>query len=169
MDFSQFNAALQRKATEVQQAIKNELAVKVTALGLRFIDDNFRNQGWEGTAWPKSKEDGTTLVDSGALKRGFNTERRDGEIRFYNTVEYGQVHNEGFEGTIDIPEHTRSKYKRSGQRRTRTSTGTVKAHKRKVSITKRQFAPYAGNESKTLNEQVQKTVDKIIIKILNNE
>lgn len=166
MDINQFNKELQRKSAEVQEAIKKELTTKVTALGLRFVDDNFRNQGWEGTAWDKSKADGTTLVDTGALKRGFNTEKRDGEVRFYNTVEYGQAHNEGFEGTVTVPEHTRARYSRNGQKRKKKSTGTVKAHKRKMNIKKRQFAPYPGHEGKTLNDQVNQTITETLTKII---
>lgn len=166
MDINQFNRELQKKAAEVQQAIKNELTTKVTALGLRFVDDNFRNQGWEGTPWTKSKDGGTTLVDSGALRRGFNTEKRDGEVRFYNTVEYGQVHNEGFEGEVSVKAHTRARYSKNGQKRKKKATGTVKAHKRRMKITQRQFAPYAGHESKTLNAQVEATIKDTITKIL---
>lgn len=166
MDFNQFHNELKKKSEAVQKAITEKLTTEATAITLRFIDDNFRAQGWEGNTWPKSKENGTTLVDSGALRRGFNTEKRAGEVRFYNTIPYGQAHNEGFEGEVTVKAHSRARYVKNGQKRKKKSTGSVKSFKRKMNIKQRQFAPYAGHESPTLNTKIEKLFTDTLTEIL---
>lgn len=71
------------------------------------------------------------------------------------TVPYAKVHNEGFKGTVTVPEHTRSRFKKvkeeyttkKGNKRTRTSKQvdtskdkiTVRAFTKKMDLPKRQY------------------------------
>jgi phage gpG-like protein len=169
MNFDQFDQNMRDKAAKVKAA-QQSLLSKVSADGLRFVDDNFRNQSWEGKPWKKIVRDGTILVSSGggALKRSFNDELSPGEVRIYSNVSYAQVHNEGFDGQVAIPAHKRSQYKKTGRgKKKKTSTGMVKAHTRKMKIDQRQFAPTAASPSATLQQQVNQTIQTHFKDILN--
>lgn len=160
MNFDQFDKMIRDKATKIKAA-QQSLLSKVGADGLRFVDDNFRAQSWEGKPWEKIVRDGTILVSpgGGALKRSFNDEQRPGEVRIYSNVPYAEVHNEGFNGQVAIPAHKRSQYKKTGRgKKKKVSTGLVKAHTRKMKIAQRQFAPTAASPSPTLQKQVNQTI-----------
>jgi phage gpG-like protein len=169
MDFNEFNKQLLQKAQDAKKAMNQQLGPKVAAVALRFIDDNFRMQGWQNGAlnpWVKGGKDGTVLVKSGALKRSFNSEIKSGQVRIYTNVKYAAVHNEGFKGEVSVKAHKRSKFKKSGAKKKRVSTGEVQAHTRQMDIPQRQFAPTAGSESESLNTQVKNTIESHLKHIL---
>ncbi len=164
MDHNQFNKFLAKKTIEVQKAIEKDILLQVESVGLRFVDDNFRNQSYEGDSWKES--DGTILVKSGALRRGFESDARNGEVKFTNDVKYAAIHNEGFEGEITVPAHTRSTFKKSGAKKKKMGKVAVRSFKRKMNLPKRQFAPTASNPSPTLNKNVQQVISTAINNIL---
>lgn len=153
---------------------------------LRFIDGNFRAQGWQGStfkSWAPIKRKGTILVKDAHLRRGMNYGSAGaGAVRFYNNMPYGYVHNRGFKGTVSVSAHTRAKYQKSkvfainefsksGRHKGKTITNKigesdVKAHTRKVNIIQRQFAPYEGSESTVLNQSITRELEREINKIL---
>lgn len=141
----------------------------------RFIDDNFRLQGWQGTSlepWKPNKKGTTILVKSGHLRRGFNDDTSPGLVRFYNNMPYAQVHNEGYSGSINITGHARSRYQKAttyntSTRRRQTLTvkigeSPVQGHTRQMNISQRQFAPYEGHESQTLNNAIMRELERDI-------
>lgn len=167
MDFAEFNKEIFKKAQEAKKAINQLLADKVEAEALRFVDDNFRDQGFNNNGLEKwESSDGTILVKSGALRRGFYSEKHNNEVHIKNDVEYAKVHNEGFEGQVSVPAHKRATFKKSGAKKKKIATGNVKAHTRKMKIKKRQFAPYPGSESATLNQKVNKVITEHLTHIL---
>lgn len=186
MDATFFANALKRNKREVLSYLNNQAPGMVIRQTLRFIDDNFRRQSWQGAyrqPWRKSKENGTTLVKTGRLRRSFQyTGAGAGAVRFYSDVPYANAHNRGFRGTVSISAHTRSRFSKSKQdvvgkftksgkqskRTVYTKTGEseVKAHTRKVKVIKRQFAPYEGNESQKMNDSIRKEIETEINKIL---
>lgn len=152
---------------------------------LRFIDGNFRAQGWQGQSfvkWPANKRKGTILVKTGALRRGFNyTMAGPGAVKFYNNVKYAGIHNRG--GTIRkdvrVKAHKRGMFSRDEVsapaarkekwvRQKNGETG-VKGHTRKMNLTmpQRQFAPYEGSESPVLNNSIRRELEREISNILN--
>ncbi|MCO5229594.1 MAG: hypothetical protein M9958_00420 [Chitinophagales bacterium] len=167
MTFEEFNKVLQEAARESSSFLDRSAAPEIEAAALRFVDDNFRNQAWEGVRWEKSGEGNTILVASGALKRGFTSERTPGQVKVINDMPYAKVHNEGFNETVQVKAHTRGQYSGKKSKRKITATHKVKAHSRKMNIKKRQFAPYQGNESDTLNHTVKIIIDHNIKKIFS--
>lgn len=153
---------------------------------LRFVDGNFRAQGWQGSSFKKWREiqrKGTILVKTAALRRSWNYQMASGGgVRFYNNVPYAKAHNEGFTGTVQVKAHQRNRYEKSqvhsltdfnrnGTRRVRTVTNKVgsnqvKAHTRQVHIIQRQFAPYSGHESQVLNNSIIREINREINIIL---
>lgn len=166
MDIDDLINDLKAKAAKTAEEHKL-LKLKVSGEVLRFVDDNFRNQAWEGKPWHKIDRDGTILVDSGALRRSVNIDNSTpGDIRLYSNLEYAVVHNEGLEATVSVKEHTRSKYKLKKGKGKKVSSTTVKAHQRKMNVKQRQFAPTQGSESPTLDKSITTIIETHLKTIL---
>lgn len=148
---------------------------------LRFIDDNFRNQSWEGQPWKKRKRGDrgrALLVQRGILRRGNRMQLQVGQARIFNDVPYAKAHNEGFRGTVSIGAHNRrrfGKYASSSLKTRKTSIkkqyagdSNVKGHSRKMNIPRRQFMPTASRPSPTLTREVQRQITLDIYKILKS-
>lgn len=186
MDNLQFIKALKQNRTKVMRYIADQAPGMVIRKTLRFIDGNFRAGGWQGSTfnkWRPNVKGTTTLIKTGRLRRSFNYSGAGvGAVRFYSNADYAYAHNRGFRGTVNIKAHTRSKlqvskvtaineFTASGRRKTRSVTNKigesqVKAHTRKVNIIQRQFAPYEGSESQTLNKSIERELITEIKKIL---
>lgn len=164
MKFDEFVKQMAAWEKLLKSDLNGDLLLEIESAGLRFIDDNFRNQSWEGQAWPASE--GTILVKSGALRRDFYTERHPGQVKFINRLPYADAHNRGFEGDVTVPAHQRAVFSRKGRLTKRTGTVEVKAYKRHMRLPKRQFAPYEGHESPTLNKTVNSIIQKRILKYM---
>lgn len=168
MNFEQWDEDLQKRLKKAQEA-QAKLPLLLAADALRFIDDNFRNQAWEGTPWKAiTRTDGTILVDTAKLKNSFNYDAKAGEARIYTNVPYAAVHNDGFEGAVSVPAHKRSQYKKLAKgKKKKTSTGMVKAHSKKMKIDQRQFAPTEKSNSPTLEKTLNTTITTYFKDVLN--
>lgn len=164
MNWDQFTKQLEIMQQKLSKEMKLDLMLKIESAALRFVDDNFRAQGWEGQAWKPSK--GTILVKTGALRRGFQSQVTTGQVRITNSLPYAQPNNEGFEGTVTVPEHNRVIYVKNGRKKKKTGSAKVKGYKKKMTLPKRQFAPYEGHESPTLNNTVKTLIQTEIAKTL---
>ena len=148
---------------------------------LRFIDGNFRKQSWEGIPWKrrrggKRNKGRALLVDRGILRRGSNMRTGSGTVTVFNYVKYAKAHNNGFNGTVSIPAHSRrlfGKFKASSlktkkARLTKQERGTtnVRAHNRKMRLARRQFMPTVERPSPTLNREIDREVKLQMLKIL---
>lgn len=165
MTFEEFDKMIKEAARESSSFLDRDAAPLIEAAALRFVDDNFRKQGWEGTGWESSGEGKSILVNTGALKRGFTSERSAGQVKVINDMPYAKVHNEGFNETVTVKAHTRGVYEGERKSKKKKAVYKVKSHSRKMNIKKRQFAPFEGNESSTLNQTVDTIIDKSIKKL----
>lgn len=148
---------------------------------LRFIDGNFRAQGWQGAGfkpWKRSKKKGgATLVKKGKLRRSFRQQYGPGQVRIYTQSPYAAIHNRGFNGRVNVKGHQRRKFAKSkvgtgrftktGKERTKTisqqtGTSTVAAFKRKVVLPKRQFMPESYSDSPVLFNAVKRDVERTL-------
>lgn len=169
MNPKQFANRLQQKQAALRQYINNVFPRKAGEISLRFIDNNFRAQGWHGQTfqpWQPIRRKGTILVKTGTLRRGNYFTTSPGVTRVRNDVKYAAAHNNGFRGTVEVKAHRRIllsgkkvatgriTYK-TGQKQTITIHGVkgiqqVKSHTRVMNIPKRQFFPHAYNDSPVL-------------------
>ena len=116
MDSAQFIKHSRRQAARIATYINDEAPAMVVRKTLRFIDGNFRAQGWQGATFQPwkdkasnagKKRPGRILIVTGRLRRGTNYSTNGrGEVRFYNNVPYAQVHNQG--GIINKAANVRS-------------------------------------------------------------
>lgn len=103
-----------------------------------YFKERFEEKEWNGEPWQPAKnpkKSGSLLVQSSALVNSIRPTRRTREsvvitAGYDDKVQYAEVHNEGFEGDVVIPAHTRIRKKKKQQ---------VKEHVRHMVIPKRQF------------------------------
>ena len=181
MSPEEFEKKMQEKAREVQNYANNRYPSVAGNIALRFINGNFRAQGFQGQSferWKKSsKSRGTTLVDKGHLRAANYYTTQPGQTTLKNNMPYAKANNEGFEGTVTVKTHSRNRYSKTkvgtgkftkkGKERMQTLTSksgesNVKAHSRKVNIPKRQFMPTNENDSPVLNNAITREVARDI-------
>ena len=128
---------------------------------VRYSLQRFREQGWDGTPWkkrnPRAKRNAgrAILVNSGRLRRSIRVlATTPTSVTVGSNVPYAQAHNDGFNGTVSVPAHTRHlkyryKYTDVATRKTRQATGInevkVKSFIRRLRMPRRQFlgdSPY---------------------------
>lgn len=179
-----FEVLLKNKARELEHYTMTKFSSTAGNIALRFIDGNFRAQGYQGSTfkrWKKSSSKGTTLVKSGALRAGTYYTSQPGQATLLNQVAYAKVHNEGLKGNVTVKAHTRNKYSKSkvgtgrftttGRERMQTVTHKsgqhgVKTHIRKVDIPQRQFMPITSDDSPILNRSIERQVSKDLLMIM---
>jgi phage gpG-like protein len=190
MDSAQFIRQSRRQAGRIATYINDIAPSMVVRKTLRFIDGNFRAQGWQGSTFQKWKDKqsnkgkdkpGQILIVTGRLRRGVNyTTNGRGEVLFYNNVPYAKIHNQG--GTINTVAHVNGFSRRRfytdevsapGARKTKfvktkISEHQVKSHTRKMKIVmpQRQFMPYEDHGSPVLDNSIKRDLDREINKIL---
>lgn len=165
MTFDEFHKKLNELNVTLSDEIFKETTLKVEAAAMKFVDDNFARQGWEGNPWKEST--GTILVKSGDLRSGFRSQLGYGEVRIYNEVPYAKIHNEGFRGVQYVKPHSRGRHAKAGKGlRLKTGGSQVKGFARRMNMPRRQFAPYLGHESSTLNALVDGVIDQHVTDLL---
>lgn len=132
----------------------------VASTAVDYFQDTFREKAFDGTSWPdfspnyKHRTNGSLMIDTSALMnsiRPSRIERKVVEISAGNDkVTYAQPHNEGFTGSVVVPEHKRTSKK--------GKVYAVKRHTRKMFLRQRQFL----GESKELGELIEKRVNGFI-------
>src|SRR5579875_896124 len=98
MNANQFGKLSSAKLATLDNYLNKEAALMVVRETLRFVDDNFRLQGWQGVTfrpWQPNKKGTRILVKSGALRRGMNYQVQGDTVRFYNNIVYADIHNRG--------------------------------------------------------------------------
>jgi phage gpG-like protein len=163
------------------------LPVFVANEAKNFFQDRFKTQDWidyNAEPWRRRKPSArrnkgrAILTDTGRLKRSIRVIIADwGMVKVGTDVPYAGVHNDGFRGTVNVPEHSRVASRKVGTRalklqgrQTRERIGgrrvkikgaghQVKSHNRRMNMPRRRFI---GN-SHYLNMRI----DRLIINQLN--
>lgn len=124
---------------------------------------SFKRKSFDGNPWKEAKNpraNGSLLIDSGALVNSVRPAVVSPERVVISAgnekVAYAQVHNEGFNGTVNIPAHKRS---------TKRGDQQVKAHTRKVSLPQRQFM----GDSAEINKAIHKRIDGYVEAVINSK
>lgn len=132
--------------------------------GLRFINKNFRDQGFNDNGlkkWDERKrndhrEGRAILVDKGFLRNSFSARRERLSVIFKSNAVYAQIHNEGgkITGTQSI---------RSFDRLRNGRTERVKAHSRTVNteIPQRQFMGKSAYLDGKIRDKIKRTLDQL--------
>jgi phage gpG-like protein len=190
MDSRVFTRQARRQAARVTTYINDIAPAMVVRKTLRFIEGNFRAQGWQGASfkpWKDKKSNvgkkrpGRILIVTGRLRRGVNySTNGKGEVRFYNNVKYANLHNRGgyVNTSANVKAFTRRKFytdetsapgaRKAKYTKTHTGDSQVRAHTRKINykMEQRQFMPYEGHNSPVLDNSIRRELEREIKKIL---
>ncbi|WP_234111763.1 hypothetical protein [Chryseobacterium sp. R2A-55] len=185
MQPEEFSKLIDKKASELRTYAETRFPSKAGNIALRFVNGNFRAQGFQGTTfkkWKPNKRGGTVLVKTGQLRAATFFTSQNGQVTIKNHMKYAKAHNEGFNGTVLVKSHSRNKYSKTqvgtgkfskaGKERMRTMTMKsgemqVRAHTRKMKIAQRQFIPTENSRSPVLENAVLREVTRDIKQILN--
>lgn len=123
----------------------------------QYFQETFTKKAFDGNPWKEDKDParrGSELVDTGNLRRSMQTTRNGNKvvISFGNQkVGYAEVHNEGFDGDVVVPAHSR-KTKRGIQK--------VREHTRHMRIPQRRFLGDANELEQLLHEELEAYVSE---------
>jgi hypothetical protein len=183
MNASEFEKNLRGKQVLLKRYVNQVFPNRAGRIALRFINGNFRAQGWQGITfdrWKPNKRKGTILVKTGRGRRGTQFSTFPGVVRVFNTVGYMAVHNKGFNGTVIIPAHIRrimgskrvetGKLTKTGKMRMKTVAtvkmiASVSKHTRKMNIPKRKFMPDNMMDSPVLVNALKREITNELSKI----
>src|SRR5436190_21040055 len=123
--------SIRKIATGVRNYRDNIYPAMAGKKALRFIDDNFRKQAWEGMPWKRRKggkrnKGRALLIDRGILRRGNNFKATPGQALVYNYVKYAKAHNNGFTGIVSVKAHTRRLFGRFKQSSLKSKLASTK-------------------------------------------
>lgn len=178
MNPENFNSNLNGLQQQLKGYVYNIFPNRAGNISLRFINGNFRAQGWQGTTfqrWKKNRRKGTILIKTGSLRRGNYFTTAPGQAHVRNDVKYAALHNRGFNGTVQVKAHRRrilaaqkvesGRLTKTGKMKMKTvhtvkGVSEVKAHSRKMNIPKRQFFPESTNDSPVLAGAIRREIQR---------
>ena len=135
----------------------------IAAVAGDYFQKRFVEKEFDGNPWPIAKDprrQGMELIVTGNLRNSLLVEREPGKITISfgkePVVNYAQVHNEGFDGEVNVRAFTRM---------VKGKKQEVKAHKKHMRIPQRQFL----GESKALEEILHSELEATAAEILNRK
>lgn len=175
----EFQKTLAKKQQELQRYINTRFPNRAGRMAVRFINGNFRAQGWQGTTfqpWKKNGRKGTILVKTGRGRRGTNFTTAPALVKVFNNVPYMAAHNSGYSGTVYVRAHVRRimgkekvgtgrfsiKTRKERMKTVSVVTGSsfVKGHTRKMDLPKRKFMPESMTDSPVLTKALERELAK---------
>ena len=151
----------QELVSRVNEAIEGASEI-ISETAVEYFQNTFRDKKFDGNPWAPPrvpKRSGSLLVQSGALLNSIRpvlvSPERIVIAAGNEKVDYAQVHNEGFTGTVTVPAHIRH---------TRRGDQTVRQHTRSVNIPQRQFI----GDARELETELQKRIEAYVESVLNN-
>ena len=149
---------LENRLEEIMQGT----AEIVAETAVEYFQNTFQDKAFDGNPWAPPrvpKRSGSLLVQSGALLNSIRpvlvSPERIVIAAGNEKVDYAQVHNEGFNGSVTVPAHIRH---------TRSGDHTVRQHTRRVNIPQRQFM----GDARELENELQKRIEAYAEALLND-
>ena len=134
----------------------------VAETSVEYFQNTFRTKKFDGNPWAPPrvpKRSGSLLVQSGALLNSIRpvlvSPERIVIAAGNEKVDYAQIHNEGFKGSVTVPAHIRH---------TQRGDQPVRQHSRNVNIPQRQFI---GN-ARELETELQKRIEAYVESVLTD-
>ncbi|MDD4217464.1 MAG: hypothetical protein PHZ24_09040 [Bacteroidales bacterium] len=178
MNEQQFLADIDRKAKLIASYANSRFPAEAGNTALRFINGNFRAQGWQGKSfqqWSKSdKLKGSTLIKKGHLRAAsYYVTTGAGSVTLRNTMPYAKAHNEGsyINAVQNVGAYTRKAHTRmQGGKLVKVRQSVVNSHTRRLSfkMPRRQFFPTATSPSPVLNNAITRNIKREFKQIFNN-
>lgn len=172
MNTQQFERRVRQKAQELQKYAQLEFPTEAGNTALRFIDGNFRAQGWQDGSsqrWKANKRKGRILVKKGHLRNATYYVVAPGVATIRNTRQYAKIHNEG--GTIHMPARKQvlhfTRKGRFTKKKSKRANYAMQVNRGTYNVTmpQRQFAPTETSPSPVLNKAVERNIVRAFKKI----
>jgi hypothetical protein len=194
MNPEDFEKLAEAQAEAIKAYAEMEFPAEAGNTGLRFINENFRQQGWQGNSfepWKPNSRNKTILVQAGHLRSGAYYTTAPGACTLRHALPYADIHNTG--GTINVPVTDKMRkfawamyYQEAGKGIRKTKGGAeyqsitvgakankwrglalTKKDKLEITIEKRQFFPTSDSPSPVLEGQVRKNIEEALNIIFN--
>ncbi len=132
----------------------------IAAVAGDYFQKRFVEKEFDGKPWPLAQNParrGMELIVTGNLRNSLLVEREPGKVTISfgkePVVNYAQVHNEGFDGEVDVKAFTRI---------VKGKQQEVQAHTRHMRIPKRQFLGEAQELEQLLHEELTALAAEIL-------
>lgn len=156
MDFNDLSNYL----TSLPDRILDEASHTVAEAAVEYYKGRFGEKAFDGNPWAPAKvprRTGSLLIDSGDLQNSIRPAYigRDKVVisAGNDKVNYAQVHNEGFAGSVIVPAHVRGTRKYGDV--------NVKEHTRNTNIPQRQFMGASDELANIIHERIEKSINKL--------
>jgi len=157
--------------TKKYQQAKKRIPKQVGRLMLRYVEQNFARESYQGKSWKPRKQSnrgnsssaqsqGKPLLEqTGKLKKSFKVReanwrmiRVGSDHQVKGGINLAALHNEGVNETATIRSYTR---------RGRDGSVRVRSHRRQINIPQRQFMPRPGKDAlpKELWQDIEQYLD----------
>lgn len=148
---------------QIVREVNSNLPRRIGNAAVNMTNRNFRDAGWRDGGlkpWKKTKRQmgkgkGSQYLPLHSSREHLSRSTQykktgPGEVTISNPVPYASVHNDGFEGNVNVKAHKRtiSKGKNKGNKY------SVRAFSRRMYIPQRQFM----GESRELNEKIENII-----------
>lgn len=153
MDIKELSSALKG----IMGDILDDSAQIIAHTASEYYRDSFRRKGFDGQPWPlgQPKRKGSLLVASGAMANSIHPSLISRERIVVSAggpkIPYARAHNEGYIGTAQVPQHRRLS--------SNGKSHTVRAHGRKMRLTRRQYMGHSLELDQLLHDRLQAYVN----------
>lgn len=163
MNAEEIRVSIENVESEIKKQIMDDMPRLIGNAALSMVNQNFRDAGWRDGGlkpWKKTKRQmgkgkGSQYLPLHSSREHLSRSTQykktgPGEVTISNPVPYASVHNDGFEGNVNVKAHKRtiSKGKNKGNKY------SVRAFSRRMYIPQRQFM----GESRELNEKIENII-----------
>lgn len=163
MNAEEIRVSIENVESEIKKQIMDDMPRLIGNAAVSMVNENFRDAGWRDgglKAWKKTKRQmgkgkGSQYLPLHSSREHLSRSTQykktgPGEVTISNPVPYASVHNDGFEGNVNVKAHKRtiSKGKNKGDKY------SVRAFSRRMYIPQRQFM----GESRELNEKIENII-----------
>lgn len=154
-------AQIEAEIAEMMDEICEGSADIIAEEATEYFKERFEEKEWDGTEWPPAKKPerrGSLMQRSNSLLNSIRpTEVTNTKVVITagdnQKVTYAQVHNEGFEGDVDVNAFSRVVKGKAQQ---------VKAHTRHMKIPKRQFMGHTDELDERIHSRIETYIKSII-------
>lgn len=163
MNAEEIRVSIEKVEREIKKQIMDDMPRLIGNAAVSMVNQNFRDAGWRDGGlkpWKKTKRQmgkgkGSQYLPLHSSREHLSRSTQykktgPGEVTISNPVPYASVHNDGFEGNVNVKAHKRtiSKGKNKGDKY------SVRAFSRRMYIPQRQFM----GESRELNEKIENII-----------
>lgn len=163
MNAEEIRVSIENVESEIKKQIMDDMPRLIGNVAVSMVNQNFRDAGWRDGGlkpWKKTKRQmgkgkGSQYLPLHSSREHLSRSTQykktgPGEVTISNPVPYASVHNDGFEGNVNVKAHKRtiSKGKNKGNKY------SVRAFSRRMYIPQRQFM----GESRELNEKIENII-----------